>query len=233
MLRSLAGLGSLLPIAWVGLGVGLLTRNKRAALNFVSENWIRTTFAVNGVTVNIVGEDNAWAQRPAVFIFNHRNNFDPLIATRIVRRDFTAVGKDDLRKDPIVGPMGRFLDIAFVDRANTASAVAALKPIEEMAAKGLSVIIAPEGTRLDTTGVGPFKKGAFRIAMAAGIPIVPIVIRNAEMIGGRNARTMNPGSVDVAVLPPIPVDDWTLDDLDERIAEVRSLYLETLANWPG
>jgi len=50
----------------------------------------------------------------------------------------------------------------------------------------LSVMVAPEGTRLDTTEVGPFKMGAFRIAMAAGIPIVPIVIRNAEMIAGRN-----------------------------------------------
>ena len=65
----------------------------------------------------------------------------------------------------------------------------------------------PEGTRLDTKEVGPFKKGPFRIAMAAGIPLVSIVIRNAEMIGGRNATTMNPGSVDVAVLPPISTAD--------------------------
>jgi putative phosphoserine phosphatase/1-acylglycerol-3-phosphate O-acyltransferase len=68
--------------------------------------------------------------------------------------------------------------------------------------------------------------------MAAGVPIVPIVIRNAEVIAERNSSTFNPGSVDVAVFPPIPTDDWTTDNLNERIAEVRQLYLDTLKDWP-
>lgn len=70
------------------------------------------------------------------------------------------------------------------------------------------------------------------MAMAVGIPIVPIVIRNAEIIAARNSTTMNPGTVDVAVFPPIPVTDWTLDTLPDRIAEVRQLYVDTLADWP-
>ncbi len=68
--------------------------------------------------------------------------------------------------------------------------------------------------------------------MAAGIPIVPIVIRNAEIVATRNSSTINPGTVDVAVFPPIPIDDWTLDTLPERIAEVRQAVLDTLADWP-
>jgi putative phosphoserine phosphatase/1-acylglycerol-3-phosphate O-acyltransferase len=93
-------------------------------------------------------------------------------------------------------------------------------------------MIAPEGTRLDTTSVGPFKKGPFRMAMAVGIPVVPIVIRNAEIIAARNSTTMNPGTVDVAVFPPISVNDWTVETLSDRIAEVRQLYVDTLADWP-
>src|SRR3569833_2345400 len=93
---------------------------------------------------------------------------------------------------------------------------------------GLSILIAPEGTRLDTTEVGEFKKGPFRMAMAAGIPVVPIVIRNAEVIAARDSSTFHAGKVDVVVYPPISVEDWTLDDLSERIAEVRQLYLDTL-----
>ena len=68
--------------------------------------------------------------------------------------------------------------------------------------------------------------------MAVGIPIIPIVIRNAEIVAARNSTTINPGTVDVAVFPPIPVDDWTLDNLPERIAAVRQLYLDALADWP-
>jgi putative phosphoserine phosphatase / 1-acylglycerol-3-phosphate O-acyltransferase len=119
-----------------------------------------------------------------------------------------------------------------IDRDDPKKAVEGLKKVEELARKGLSILIAPEGTRLDTTEVGPFKKGPFRIAMSAGIPIVPIVIRNAEVIAARDSSTFNPGLVDVVVYPPIPVDDWTHDNLSERIAEVRDLYLETLKDWP-
>jgi putative phosphoserine phosphatase/1-acylglycerol-3-phosphate O-acyltransferase len=94
------------------------------------------------------------------------------------------------------------------------------------------VVIAPEGTRRDTTEVGPFKKGPFRIAMAAGIPIVPIVIRNAQMIAARDSSTMNPGTVDVAVFPPISLADWDIENLPEHIAGIRQLYLDTLRKWP-
>ena len=70
------------------------------------------------------------------------------------------------------------------------------------------------------------------MAMAVGIPVVPIVIRNAEIIAARNSTTMNPGTVDVAVFPPISVSDWTVETLSDRIAEVRQLYVDTLADWP-
>jgi putative phosphoserine phosphatase/1-acylglycerol-3-phosphate O-acyltransferase len=125
------------------------------------------------------------------------------------------------------------MDAAFIDRADTASAVAALAPIEEAARKGLSIVVAPEGTRLDTQSVGPFKKGAFRIAMAAGLPVVPIVIRNSDSVAGRNSTTLNPGTVDVVVLPPVSAADWTTRDLQERIEEIRMAYVNLLAEWPA
>ena len=72
------------------------------------------------------------------------------------------------------------------------------------------------------------------MAMAAEIPIVPIVIRNAEVIAARKGNSLHPGTVDVAVLPPISVADWTLRR--SRRADggrPRSLFRDTLQNWPG
>jgi len=231
-LRTLAGVGSLLPVAAGAVTVGVITRSKRRGVNFLTANWPGLMLTLNGVTLNVIGKHNLTAQRPAVFIFNHRNNFDPVITAALVRDNWTGVGKKELEKDPIVGTMGKLLDTAFIDRDDAGSAVESLHKIEEHAKKGLSVVVAPEGTRLDTTEVGPFKKGPFRIAMSAGIPIVPIVIRNAEMIAARDSATMNPGTVDVVVLPAIPVDGWTIRNLPDRIAEVRQLYLDTLKDWP-
>jgi len=52
-------------------------------------------------------------------------------------------------------------------------------------------------------------------------------------VAGRNATTLNPGTVDIAVLPPIDVSGWTHDDLPKRIEQVRELYMETLTDWPA
>ena len=231
-LRTVAGMASLVPAAAGAIGLGLLTRNRRTGVNFFTASWTRLLMASIGIDLNVLGEVNLTAKRPAVFLFNHRNQADPFIAGRLISDNFTSVGKKELEKDPLMGTIGKVLDAAFIDRDDPKAAVESLQKIEELARKGLSVLIAPEGTRLDTTEVGPFKKGPFRIAMSAGIPIVPIVIRNAEVIADRNSSTFSPGKVDVAVFPPIPTDDWTTENLDERIAEVRQLYLDTLKDWP-
>ena len=233
LVRTLAGIGIGLPLSNIGLWVGLARRDKWAGINFVYEHWLESILAVAGVRLNVVGEENAWKQRPAVFLVNHRNSFDGIIAMRIVRKDFTAVAKAEIGKNPIGGAVGKLLDIAWVERDNTDAAIAALETSTDLARKGLSVLIAPEGTRTEGREIGPFKKGAFRIAMAAGLPVVPIVIRNAEVLGGRNGVAIHPGVIDVAVLEPISVADWTLDTLSERIAEVRQLYVDTLEHWPS
>jgi putative phosphoserine phosphatase/1-acylglycerol-3-phosphate O-acyltransferase len=231
-LRTVVGIASLVPAAAGALGLGLLTRNRRTGVNFFTSTWTRLLMTVIGIDLNVVGEENLTAKRPAVFLFNHRNQADPFIAGRLISDNFTSVGKKELENDPLMGSIGKVMDAAFIDRDDPRAAVEGLQKIEELARKGISVMIAPEGTRLDTNEVGPFKKGAFRIAMSAGIPIVPIIIRNAEVIAHRNSSTFNPGTVDVAVFPPIPVDDWTNENLSERIAEVRQLYLDTLREWP-
>jgi putative phosphoserine phosphatase/1-acylglycerol-3-phosphate O-acyltransferase len=231
-LRTIAGVASLAPVAAGAVGMGLLAGSRRRGVNFFTSNWGRLLLAATGINLNVIGEENLTAERPAVFVFNHRNQADPIIAGTLVRDNFTSVAKKELENDPIIGTIGKVMDAAFIDREDPKAAVEGLHKIEQLARKGLSILIAPEGTRLDTTEVGAFKKGPFRIAMSVGIPIVPIVIRNAEVIAARDSSTFNPGTVDIAVYPPIPVDEWTLEDLPDRIAAIRQLYLDTLKDWP-
>jgi len=231
--RNLAALGSLGPVAAGALGIGVVSHSRRAGVNFLTRYWPEIVLALNGVRLNVIGEENLTAQRPAVFLFNHRNNFDVFMVAALVKDNWTGVAKKELAGNPLAGTLGRLLDAAFIDRHDTAAAVAALEPVEEAARKGLSILVAPEGSRLDVAGVGPFKKGAFRIAMATGLPVVPIVIRNSDSVAGRNATTLHPGTVDIAVLPPVSVADWTLANLEAKIEQVRGNYLELLADWPA
>ena len=230
--RTIAGLGSIFPVGAGAVAMGVLTGSRRRGANFFTSNFSQLVLATTGVQLNVIGRENLTAQRPAVFIYNHRNQVDPVIAGALVSDNWVAVAKKELQKNPVMALLGKALDGVFIDRDDPEAALETMRTVEDRAKNGLSILMAPEGTRLDTTEVGPFKKGPFRLAMAAGIPIVPIVIRNAEFVAARNSATINPGTVDIAVFPPIPVGDWTVETLPERIAEVRQLYLDTLANWP-
>ena len=230
--RNLLGAGSIVPAAYGAVGWGLLTRSRRRGVNFFTTAFPQLLLAINGVTLNVLGAENLKKKRPAIFIFNHRNNFDPVIVGALVKDNWTGVGKKELQNDPIVGTIGKLVDTVFIDREDQKSAVESLRSAEELARKGLSVVIAPEGTRLDTRSVGPFKKGPFRLAMSAGVPIVPIVIRNAGELMRPHALFMAPGRLDVRVLPPIDPSGWTPEILDDKVTEVRQLYIDAMASWP-
>lgn len=229
--KSATAIGSLAAAAGVGVALGLATLDKRRAINVMTENYPRFLLAMNGVTLDVRGREHL-DTRPAVFIFNHRTNLDTVMVAALVGRDFTGVAKKELEKHPFVGPVGKVMDVAFVERGGRASDIESLHKVEELAAKGLSIVIAPEGHRFDTATVGPFKKGAFRMAMSAGLPIVPIIFRNAEDISGRNSTSFHAGCVDVIVAAPIDTAAWELTDLDDNIAAVRQLYIDTLTEWP-
>jgi putative phosphoserine phosphatase / 1-acylglycerol-3-phosphate O-acyltransferase len=231
--RRLASISSIGPLGVAALGVGLVRRNKRAGVNVLTRFWPGTVLALSGVKLNVTGAEHLTERRPAVFLFNLRNNVDVFLVAALVKDNWTGVADKELQSSRVFGRLGKLLDAAFVDREDPRTAVAALKPLEPAFRKGLSILIAPEGARLDTRSVGPFKKRAFLVAMATGLPVVPIVIRNSESVAGRNAVKLNPGTVDIAVLPPVSVKGWTLRNLRGRIEQVRGSYLETLADWPA
>src|SRR3954470_24941621 len=88
-LRTAAGVASLVPIAAGALGVGLLTRNRRTGVNFFTAALGRALLTATGVNIQLLGKENLTAKRPAVFIFNHRNQVDPFIAGRLIETNFT------------------------------------------------------------------------------------------------------------------------------------------------
>jgi putative phosphoserine phosphatase/1-acylglycerol-3-phosphate O-acyltransferase len=231
--RHLAAVGGFLTATATGIGLGLVNRNKADAVNTMISVGGDLVLGIAGIHLHVLGEEHVWSHRPAVFLFNHQSSIDPVLLMALVRRDVTAVAKKELAHNPIVRLAGALADAVFIDRANHEGAIAALRPlVEEALLRGKSLAVAPEGTRSGTGRLGPFKKGAFRLAMAGGVPVVPIVFRNANDVWPLGTQFMRPGTVDVVVHPPIPTDDWTDETLDTHIAEVRGLYLDTLANWP-
>ena len=116
----------------------------------------------------------------------------------------------------------------FIDRYDRERAIQALAPAVEALRSGLSLVIAPEGTRSATPRLGPFKKGAFHLAMRAEVPLVPVVIRNAIDAMPKHALVARPATVEVSVLPPVDTRSWRVARLDEHVREVRDMFLSAL-----
>jgi putative phosphoserine phosphatase/1-acylglycerol-3-phosphate O-acyltransferase len=234
VVRTAAIYGSLIGAGVAGVALGTLSRDKRKGVDFATSVFAQVAGVLSDVDVKVVGEANLWKHRPAVFIINHQSSLiDLMVTTSILRGGATAVAKAEAAKIPVIGQLLTMADFAFIDRTDSGQAQEALAQALERLEAGISIVISPEGTRSLTPRVGSFKKGGFHLAMQAGVPVVPIVIRNAGELMWRNARTARPGTVEVRVHKPIPTTGWTKADLDAAVETVHRLYVETLESWPG
>lgn len=231
--RTAALYGGVAGAVGVGLGIGALHRSRRKALDMAFSLASDVGLGLAGIELEVIGAENLWAARPAVFIFNHQSKLDVLIMMKLLRERFTGVVKREVADIPGWGQFFRFADVAFVERGNTEAAKRALAPaVAAIREQGISLVISPEGTRSLTPRLGTFKKGPFHIAMQAEVPIVPVVLRNAGDIMWRSAQTVRSGKLEVCVLPPVDTSDWTPSTLDDHVIALRDHIAWTLTHWP-
>lgn len=186
---------------------------------------------VAGIDLHVQGRHHLEAARPAVFVLNHQSNLDAAIVGALIRHDFTGVAKQEAANDPR-GFAFRWLDVALIDRSNHEAARKSVAALAQRIRGGESVVIFPEGTRMPTQHLGEFKKGAFFLAMDAGVPVVPIVLRNTGELWPRGTNILHPGTADVCVLPPVSTEGWTPDTIADRVTEIRAMFERTLDDWP-
>jgi len=227
IIRTSLAVGSLLPSLLVGLP-GLLTGSQRAAVNLALATWGELGTALAGIDIQVTGEQHLWSHRPAVFIFNHQSGIDMMLLCKLLRRDIIGIAKQEMRSNPLFGAAFALAGTVFIDRFDRERAIQALQPAVDALRQGLSIAIAPEGTRSPTPRLGRFKKGAFHLAMAARVPIVPIVFRNALDALPKHAVVVRPATVEVVVHPPIATTSWSAETLDQHIASTHQLFSDTL-----
>jgi putative phosphoserine phosphatase/1-acylglycerol-3-phosphate O-acyltransferase len=228
VLRTGLVYASLVPSMWAGAAAGLVNRSQREATNVMGAVWSDLATSLAGIDLRVEGEEHLWSRRPAVFIFNHQSGLDTILMLKLLRRDLTGVAKKEIRSNPIFGPLFAAAGVVFVDRADTTKAIDALRPAVEALRQGRSLAISPEGTRSSTVRLGRFKKGAFHMAMQAGVPVVPVVFRNVLDALPKHALVVRPATVEAVVLPPIETSGWSPEGLDDEIQAIRRHYLEVL-----
>ena len=167
-----------------------------------------------------------------MFIFNHQSAVDMLLLCKLLRRDFVGIAKQEVRRNPIFGPVFALAGTVFIDRFDRTKAIEALQPAVDALRDGLSHRHRARGhAQHDTARSDGSRRARFTSRMAARRPIVPIVIRNALDALPKHGIIVRPATVEVVVHPPIATDEWSLDTLGREIGAIEQLYRDTLQAW--
>jgi 1-acyl-sn-glycerol-3-phosphate acyltransferase len=192
---------------------------------FGARAWLR----LSGVKVEVTGLELLDPKQPYVFIANHWSYLDgaPLFAH--TGRRMGLVAKKELLKAPILGIGMGFVNVIAIDRSNRERAVESIRIATERLHSGISFGVCAEGTRARPGEMLPFKKGAFHMAVEAGVPIVPIAFKNSDQLMGRGTGEAWPGTIDMMMLQPVETS-WVEsdEDLQKLVDQIQGMIMKEL-----
>ena len=164
--------------------------------------WSRLILKTTGVRVNVEGLDRIVPRTTYVFVSNHQSIYDIPVIFASLPYQLRIIAKQSLSRFPVLGWHLRRGSHLFVDRQNP-DRPGILKRWRELVAEGLSLIIFAEGTRSWDGHVGRFKAGSFLLAIAAGLPIVPVAVVGTRGVMPKGRLRTEPADVTLVVLDPI------------------------------
>lgn len=187
--------------------------------------WGRSVLYILGIELTVTGREHLGREASVVLVVNHTSALDVPIVAALGPPNPLCLAKAELRWVPPFNMMWWSLGQVFLERGNPEQARRSIARVVEAARRRpRTIVLSPEGTRSRDGRVGRFKLGAFRIAAATGAGIVPAVCRGAgeRMPPGRWWAT--PGRVSVAIMPPLPAQEWTEEGLVRAAGELEARY---------
>ena len=216
-------------LALAAVPAALASRRSRALVNLWTRAWGALGTTVSGIELSVEGRQHLEA-RPAVFVFNHRSAIDPLLVCALLRRDFAVLARPGARESLIFRALAALADALVVEEPRERGRPGEAEAAVALLRRGLSLVSAPESARTPTSRLSTLREGPFRVALEAGVPVVPIAIRNSGEVLPPNALVVRPAAVDVRVHPPIDTHGWSRRDLRAHVDAVRELYARALAD---
>ncbi|MFN2512057.1 MAG: lysophospholipid acyltransferase family protein [Pyrinomonadaceae bacterium] len=192
---------------------------------FGARNWLRLC----GMTVSVKGIQFLDPKQTYVFIANHRSYLDTATLFVYTGRRIGLLAKKELLKVPILGHGMGFVNIMAIDRSNRERALETTTAATERIRSGISFGVFAEGTRAKPGQFLPFKKGAFYMAVQAGVPIVPVAIKNTDVLMGKGTGHSRPGTIEFVLLPPVATAGLSSDeDVQALVKQIHSTIAREL-----
>ncbi len=188
-----------------------------------AKKWARSLVKFAGVTVVTTGEENIPSEGSVLFVSNHQGNFDIPILLGYIDKPKAFIAKIELLKLPMIRTWMTHMKCVFMDRSDIRQSLKVINQATDHLKEGYSMVIFPEGTRSKGATLGEFKPGSLKLALKAGVPIVPITIRGSYKIMEQNGFIIKPAHVEITIAAPIPTAGLTKEEaaeLPERVREI-------------
>ena len=190
--------------------------------------WSRLNSYMTPIFVSVSGRENIDKRQSYVIVSNHRSHYDIFVLYGWLGVDFRWVMKKELRKIPGLGIGCEKIGHIFIDRSDRKRALEAINAAKSSIVDGTSVIFFPEGTRSMDGKSGAFKRGAFKMALDLGIPVLPVTIIGTREILPPKTLNILPGRVRMIIHKPIDISGYGNDNLDELAKEARDIIAGAL-----
>lgn len=200
----------------------------RTASRLSGVPWARVMAWVTPMRVQVEGREHIDPGQSYVLVSNHQSQYDIFVLYGWLGLDFKWVMKKELRNVVGIGVACERLGHIYIDRTDHAAAVATLERAKNTIVDGTSVVFFPEGTRSRSGKLKPFKKGAFRMALDLGLPILPLTIVGTRDVLPAGTTDLMPGSARLVIHPPVAVEGCTFEDCNRLSDEVRSVIASSL-----
>jgi 1-acyl-sn-glycerol-3-phosphate acyltransferase len=208
--------------------VGAIFGAREELYAWIARTWGRVILWASGVHVEVQGRENLKMDRPQIVASNHLSWYDVFALAANMPKVFRFVAKEELGRIPIFGRAWRTAGHISVNRSDRMQAIRVLEQFGDIVRKDNStIIIFPEGTRSRTGAMGPFKKGAFMLALHTHVDIVPTAVIGGRAILKKGDWRMRSGRLIVRFGEPIPTVGYNEENRDHLIALVRS-RIETM-----
>ncbi len=215
---------SIITIVLGSLSILLATIfNARTGMKFGGTPWAKLCCIIALVFVGIRQKENITPNQSYVVVSNHQSLFDIFVLVGWLGIDLRWVAKASLKKVPMFGIASVKMDHIFIDRSDPQAAVKTLENAKRNIINGTSVMFFPEGTRSKTGALKDFKKGAFKMALDLGIPILPITLRGTGRIQPPGTIDLVPGKAEIVIHPQINTCDYSEDNLADLMQQTRNI----------
>jgi fatty-acyl-CoA synthase len=164
---------------------------------------LKLLFALVGCRVRVIGKEYVDAPGAKVYASNHTSYFDVLALMLGLGVPYHFVAKMEVGGMPFIGTFLRKMGHTKFDRSNPESRLRQSEEMEKLLREGESIFVFPEGTFTSEDGVRPFQLGAFKAAVDAGMPIVPVSLAGTRKFLRDGTYLPRRTSVTITVSPPI------------------------------